>query len=103
MPNPDEVATVVVDDLQFNNWESVWVQHRWAEAFPLFKFTTADIVEVPPDWQRLQFKPGDECAIYLGGYLAIAGFINTRQTMYDAENHQVQLEGVGLTWFAARA
>jgi prophage tail gpP-like protein len=104
MPNPEEVATVVVNDRQFNNWESVWIQQRWAEAFPLFKFTTADIVEVPPaDWQTLQFKPRDECSIYLGGLLAIAGFITTRQTSYDAENHQVQLEGVGLTWFAARA
>jgi prophage tail gpP-like protein len=104
MPNPEEVATVVVNNLQFNQWESVWIQQRWAEAFPLFRFTSADIVDVPPkDWQTLQFKPRDECAIYLGGLLAIAGFITTRQTSYDAENHQVQYEGVGLTWFAARS
>jgi prophage tail gpP-like protein len=102
--NLAEVATVVVNDRQFNNWESVYIQQRWAEAFPIFKFTTADIVEVPPkDWQTLQFKPRDTCSIYLGGLLAISGFITTRQTSYDAENHQVQLEGVGLTWFAARA
>ena len=47
MPNPAEVATVVVNDLQFNNWESVWVQQRWAEAFPVFKFTTADLPPTP--------------------------------------------------------
>jgi prophage tail gpP-like protein len=102
--NLDEVATVVVNNRQFNQWESVYIQQRWAEAFPIFKFTSADIVEVPPkDWQTLQFKPRDECAIYLGGLLAIAGFITTRQTTYDAENHQVQYEGVGLTWFAGRS
>ena len=103
MPNPDEVATVVVNNLQFNNWKTVWVQHRWAESFALFKFTTADVVEVPPNWELLQFKPRDYCAIYLGGWLTIDGVIKTRQTAYDAMNHEVMLEGVSLTWYAARA
>ena len=103
MPNPDEVATVIVAGRRFDNWESVWIQHRWAEDCPLFKFTTADIVEVPSNWQLLQFKPGDECAIYLGRYLAVAGVILTRQTAYDAENKGVQLDGKGITWYAARA
>jgi hypothetical protein len=39
------------------------IQHRWAEPFPKFTFTTADKLEVPMDWRLLQFKPGDECAI----------------------------------------
>jgi prophage tail gpP-like protein len=106
---PDqEKAMLIVGQRQFDNFESVWVQLRWTEAYPLFRFTTADIVEVPgqpppDDWQLLQFKPGDECAIYLGGYLALAGVITARQTAYDKENKGVQLTGIGVTWYAARA
>jgi prophage tail gpP-like protein len=55
------------------------------------------------DWRLLQFKPGDDCAIYLGGQLAITGVIITRQVAYDADNHGVMLDGVGITWWAHRA
>jgi prophage tail gpP-like protein len=103
VPNPDEVATLIVAGRRFDNFKSVWVQERWTEAFPQFRFSTADVIETPPTWQLLQFKPGDECAIYLGGRLAISGFILSRQTAYDANNHGVQLSGVGRSWAAARA
>jgi prophage tail gpP-like protein len=103
MPNPAEVATLIVEGHRFDDFESVMVQHRWADAFPLFRFSTADVVEAPPDWMLLQFKPGDSCTIYLGGHLAVNGIILTRQTVYAAEHHAVQLEGVGITWAAARS
>src|SRR5262249_5369441 len=95
-PNPNEVATMVVAGHQFSNFETVVVQDRWTEPFPFFRFTTADIIEAPgsppptPDWHKLQFRPGEECAIYLGGLLAIAGVITVRQTAYDAHNKGVQ-------------
>jgi prophage tail gpP-like protein len=103
VPNPDEVATLIVAGLNFQDWESVWVQHRWADAFPLFRFTAAERDPIPELWTTLQFKPGDECAIYLGSYLSIAGIILQRQVAYDANSHAVQLSGVGITWAAARA
>jgi prophage tail gpP-like protein len=99
---PQEVATIVVGDHQFDDWESVLVQHRWTEAFPIFRFTAAERDPIPELWDRLQFKPGDECAIYLGGELAISGVILLRQASYDANSHGVMLQGVGITWFAAR-
>jgi prophage tail gpP-like protein len=103
-----EKAVLIVGNRRFENFESVWVQLRWTEAYPQFRFSTADIVEVPgqpppANWQELQFKPGDECAVYLGGYLAVAGVITVRQTAYDKENKGVQLSGIGVTWYAARA
>jgi prophage tail gpP-like protein len=101
--NPDEIAELTVADHKFSNWKSVWVQHRWAEAYPIFKFTSADIAEVPSDWALLQFKPGDECAIYLGKKLAAAGIITVRQTAYNKTSKGVQFEGVGVTWYAARS
>lgn len=99
---PQEVATVVVQGRRFDDWQSVFVQHRWTDAFPIFRFTAAERDPIPTLWSRLQFKPRDECAIYLGGHLAIAGVITLRQTAYDASSHGVMLQGVGLTWFAAR-
>lgn len=108
MPNPDEVATLKVAGHYFTDFESVWVQIRWTEPYPLFRFTTADIVETPGEpppanWQMLQFKPGDECAIYLGKWLALAGVITVRQTAYDKDNKGVMLQGIGVTWYAARS
>ena len=91
MPNPDEVATMVVDNHQFSDFESVWVQHGWTMTYPEFRFTTADITDVPgaappANWQKLQFKPRDRCTIQLGGSDALEGVILTRQTAYDANN-----------------
>jgi hypothetical protein len=99
-PNPDEVATIVAADHRFDDWESVFVQHRWADAYAWFRFTTAERESDPPsfDWRTLRLKPPDPVAIYLGGQLAINGLITSRQTAYEGNNHAVQLEGKGLTW-----
>ena len=99
----DETVTILVNGRKFSDWETVMIHHDWAEAYPIFKFTTADVVEVPMDWKLLRFKPGDDCGIYLGRELAIAGVIITRQVAYDASNHGVMLDGVGITWWAHRA
>jgi prophage tail gpP-like protein len=99
----EETATLLVNGLKFVDWETIMVQHRWTEAFPTFRFTTADRVEVPLDWRLLQFKPGDECAIYLGQWLAITGVITVRQVSYNANQHGVMLQGNGITWYANRA
>jgi prophage tail gpP-like protein len=101
MPNPAEVAQLVVAGVKFEDWETVWVQHRWAEGWPLFRFTAAENASMPQFWTSLQFKPGDPCQIILGGQLAITGIILTRQTAYDARNHTVELSGAGKTWAAA--
>ena len=99
---PEETATIVAGGRRFDDWESVSVQHRWADPNPIFRFTAAERDPIPTLWERLQFVPGDECAIYLGGILAIAGVILLRQTAYDANQHGVMLQGVGVTWYAAR-
>jgi prophage tail gpP-like protein len=97
VPNPDEVATLVVAGRKWDDWTSVKVEHRYAEAFSFFTFSN---VERPV---TVQFKPGDECAIYLGGILAITGVITVRQIAYDANNHGIQLMGKGVTWYASRS
>ena len=100
MPNPQEVAQLIVNDQKFEDWETVWVQHRWHDGWPLFRFTAAENSKMPVSWTGLQFKPGDVCTIKLGGVQAIDGIILTRQTAYDANNHQVELQGAGKTYAA---
>jgi prophage tail gpP-like protein len=103
--DPDEVATIVAAGHRFDDWESVYVQHRWADAWAWFRFTSVE--RDPPipefDWHTLRLKPPDPVAIYLGGQLAINGLITSRQVAYEANNHAIQLEGRALTWAAATA
>jgi prophage tail gpP-like protein len=104
IPNPAEVATLIVGGRKFDDWTSVMVQHRYAEAWPLFRFSAVErLPAIQSRWASLQFKPGDECAIYLGGILAIVGVITVRQVAYDAQNHAVQLQGKGISWYASKS
>jgi prophage tail gpP-like protein len=96
VPNPDEVATLVVGGRVWNDWTSVKVENRFAEAFDVFQFEN---VERPI---TVQFVPGDAVGVYLGGMLAITGVVTVRQVGLDPNNHGVQLSGKGRTWFAAR-
>lgn len=98
MPKPEEVAQIGVAGVLFEDWDTVWVKHRWMEGWPEFRFTCAERAPLVGRWQDLQFKPGDLCIILLGGQLAMLGVILQRQTAYDANTHQVLLSGAGYTW-----
>jgi prophage tail gpP-like protein len=100
MPKPSEVAKVKVRGTTFQDWETVWVQHRWTDGYGLFRFTCAERDPIPDIWTKLQFKPGDYCEIELGGQLAMTGIITVRQTSYDATTHTVMLSGYNETWLA---
>jgi prophage tail gpP-like protein len=100
IPNPAEVAQLLVNGQYFEDWETVWVQQRWMEGYDLFRFTASERADLPTAWTSLQFKPGDQCQILLGGQLALSGIILKRQTAYDANSHAVELSGVSRTWGA---
>jgi len=59
--NPDEIATISAAGHRFDDWESVFVQHRWTDAFAWFRFTSAERESDPPsfDWHTLRLKPPD--------------------------------------------
>ncbi|MBT1509401.1 hypothetical protein KIP88_02705 [Bradyrhizobium sp. SRL28] len=97
MPNPQEVAQLILGSLVFEDWETVWVQHRWQQAWPMFKFSSTE-GDLPMEWAKLQFKPGDPCEIMLGGQLAVTGIITNRQVAYTSTEHGIQLSGVGKQW-----
>jgi prophage tail gpP-like protein len=107
--NPrDEIATLIVNGVRFEDWESVWVQRRWADSCTLFRFTAAERDPIFtkqgfPLWQKLQFKPGDLCTVLMADQLAVTGFIETRQVAYDADQHGVQLDGKSRSELAAKS
>jgi prophage tail gpP-like protein len=103
IPNPEEVAELVVEGFRFTEWESVWVQHRFGEAFHMFQFTAAEREPYPNKWQALRFHPDDHVIITLGGHLAMNGVITIRQVAYDKKSHGVQLQGKGITHWAYKS
>lgn len=99
MPKPEEEAILIVRGRNFKDWLSVWVQHRAAEAWPHFRFTSAERAPYPNVWEKVQHVPGDTVTIMLAGIVALEfGYIITRQVAYDGKNHQIMLQGMGRTW-----
>jgi prophage tail gpP-like protein len=109
MPKPEEIAVLEVNGKKFDDWESVWVQLRANDPYAYFRFTAAErdpifgVANSFPNWQKLQFKPGDRCTITLAGQLAVTGIIEVRQVAYDAFQHGVMLIGKTDTSAPARS
>jgi len=98
IPNPDEICKMSVAGSDFQDWKSVRVEHHWAEAWAFVRFTA---VERQPNPQ--QFVPGQDCNITLGGEAALTGVITVRQVAYDANSHQVQLQGKSKSWYPSKS
>jgi prophage tail gpP-like protein len=107
----EEIATLVVHGLIYEDWETVWFQWTLGDPYAQFRFTATEDdthlwmagEERTPDELLLRFKPGDECRLYLGGYPIMLGVIMVRQVAYDSKNHTIVLQGVTLTYYAANA
>src|SRR5215467_11394720 len=103
-PDPLTQAVIITSQGLFEDWETVYVQHRCAESTPIFRFTAVEREPIPKLWDKLQFRPGDWVNITLGGQLALQnGIIVTRQVSYDANQHGVELIGKSLTYFAMKS
>lgn len=117
--NPQEEALLNINGVNFRDWESVWVQHRWTDSSAYFRFTAVERDPLPYNldpysgfaaapvegslWARQVFSPGQKCYIELGGKLAMNGWINTRQVAYNATSHQTQLLGKSTTWWGYKS
>lgn len=98
VPNPQEVAVVATSGLAYSDWETVMVQHRWMEAFPIFEFSATEPATEPATEAQLLFNVGQRVTITLGGVQAIYGVITIRQSAMDEERHGLQLIGKGYSW-----
>ena len=90
-----EVATLVLNGKTYTDWTSVRVETRVSQPFPIFQFECSEETPVPIKWVALQFAPGDAVQVYLGGVLAVVGYIRERHVAYDATKHAIRLMGTG--------
>ena len=90
-----DIASLHVRGRNFENWKSVRVEARASQPFPTFQFEASEYTPVPLQRALMQFLPGDKTLIYLGGELAVTGFIDERHTAYDAGQHAIRLMGTG--------
>jgi prophage tail gpP-like protein len=98
---PREQAILRVAGMDFKDWESVWVHLQWAEDSSHFRFVAVERDTPPGIFAKLQFVPGEDVQIILGGTEVINGRIETRQVAYDATRHQVELQGKSFTRWPA--
>jgi len=82
MANPQEIASIVANDVTYNNWKSIEIWRSVHETPSYMKFSAAE-----PEPGTPQLMPGNPARGFLGGQLAITGNIVIRQVFYDAKNH----------------
>lgn len=91
---PTELATLNVNGQKYEEWESVLVKHEERAQVPYrFRFTCSEGMPLAGNWAKLQIKPGDTCSVTLAGILAITGTVNSRQVLYNARRHYIEIQG----------
>lgn len=91
-------AVLEVNGERFWEWETIQVRHAIHETPPYTaRFTCSESERAYPAirW-AWRIKPGDHCTIKLDGWLALTGFVTTRQAFYDAHQHTVEIQVTGL-------
>jgi prophage tail gpP-like protein len=92
-PNPEEVAILRVNGVDYKDWESVMVRNAKKERPPYHaRFTCSEGSPIAKNWAVLQIKPGDKCTIILAGIPAFNGTVETRQVFYDAKRHYIEIQ-----------
>jgi prophage tail gpP-like protein len=100
---PYEQATLIVQGINFKDWESVFVQLRWNDPWSHFRFQSVER-DIPSGlFTKLQFMPGTPVLVSLGDVNVLMGFIETRQVAYDAAQHGIELQGKSHTAPIARS
>ena len=98
VPNPNEIATLIVNGEIFADWESIFVRHAFDEPFYWFRFTCSEGAPPAKNWAAQRIRPGDKCEVYLAGILAVSGRVKTRQVSYSAKHYAVEIQGGGFTF-----
>jgi prophage tail gpP-like protein len=89
-------AVLVVDGMEYFEWESVSVRMAYGEWPPYtFRFTCSEQTPWPAEWAFLRIRPGDSCSVYLDGLPAIQnGIVTIRQVAFNATTHAVEIQGM---------
>jgi prophage tail gpP-like protein len=100
---PRDQATLIVNGINFQDWESIFVQLRWHDSFSYFRFASVERDTPVGAFYKLQFMPGTPVLVNLGDVNILKGYIETRQVAYDANQHGIELQGKSWTAPIARS
>lgn len=90
---PTEIAVLKVGGREYRNWKSVRVEKRFDMPYCTFQFSTAEPIDIIKSYEQWRIQPGAPATVYLGGQMAITGFIVIREAFYNAEEHEVMFFG----------
>lgn len=101
MPKQSEVATVSLAGKNYSTWESVRVDLDYMDmATRSFQVSIVEKedgnggrLNTEAVWSALRIKPGDKCTVSLAGIQVINGYVEQRQTAFDANHHGVLVAG----------
>lgn len=92
MPNPNLVARIAAGGELYDNWTSVQVTRTYSSPTSDFAFSCAEVA-TGKNAKPIRLKPLDRAQIFLAGIQIINGFIEVRNAGYDANQHQVIVQG----------
>lgn len=97
-PLPSEQAILTIGGQDFRDWETISVKQQ-LEIFPFysFRFTCSEDAPIAKNFRALQIRPGDFATITLAGQLAFTGLVFSRQVLYDATKHYIEIQGAAKT------
>jgi prophage tail gpP-like protein len=92
MPNPAEIAAIVIDDQIYNYWQSVTVERSVQEAVSYATLECAEVGPLNAGFAGLKIGPGDTGNVTLAGKPALTGgIVDLRQVYYNKDSHGVQV------------
>jgi prophage tail gpP-like protein len=92
MATPATIASVVIDNQSFTNWESIIVERSMQDAVSYATLTCAEPGPLNAGFQGLKIGPGQIGSVYLAGQLALSqGTVDLRQVHSDKNSHGVQI------------
>ena len=90
---PAEKMSVVVNGIVYTRWTSARVTLQIDSPFQEFQFSASEPIDVFFDADSWHIRVGDAVKVYVAGWLVIDGFIDVRETFYDANQHGVMFYG----------
>src|SRR5215471_14296535 len=93
MPDPREIATILIEGKKFEDWETVWVHLEHPSRWRSFRFSVSEGNPMAKSLSDLQIVPGMVAQILLAGTSVITAYVVERQAYYDSNRHTVMLSG----------
>jgi len=92
MPNPKELAYILVNGKRYLNWKTISVNRTFQAFASTSTFSAASPNESGlSTWDALRLRVADQAKIWLGGKLVSSGTISARQPAYNDKEHGLQI------------